>query len=403
MEHVLSYQDAAAVVRREAAAATHLSRETERVPLSEARSRVLAQDVVADRDQPPFARATRDGYACRAADLKSPLTVVGTVRAGELWQGAPLAAGLAIEIMTGAPVPDGADCVLMVEHAVLERQKESQRLVPGRLLSPGENIVPAGAEARAGATLVPAGTRLRPSQIGAAASCGHADVAVYRRPRIGILATGDELVDISAQPALHQIRNSNSYSLAAQAMGAGAEPLILPTGRDDEQALTGAVGAALAQCDLLLLSGGVSMGKYDFVELALSSLGAEYFFTGAKIQPGRPVVFGRALGRYFFGLPGNPVSTLVTFALFAAPLVRALGGERDAQPLFASAQAAERVEVKPGLTRFLPAVLEAGRVRVVPWQGSGDLAATARTNAYLVLDERCAGVERDEFVPVLLG
>ena len=209
---------------------------------------------------------------------------------------------------------------------------------------------------------------------------------------MAILATGDELVPVGEQPLPHQIRNSNSYSLAAQVTRHGGIPVLYPAVPDRLDASEAAIRGAL-DCDLLLLSGGVSMGKYDFVEQALAAFGAEFFFTGARIQPGKPVVFGRlpGPGLYFFGLPGNPVSTLVTFALFAAPLLAALGGRRDLGPEFAEAQLTESVEARPGLTRFLPARLEAdaagAKIRHVPWQGSGDQSAAARTNCFLVVSD----------------
>ena len=237
-------------------------------------------------------------------------------------------AGQAVEIMTGAPVPGGADCVVMVEH--VQRDRDTLRLTQGRSIAAGDNIVPMGAEARAGEVILPRGTRISAAQVAAAAACGAAQLSVFARPRVAIVATGDELVEVDQRPLIHQIRNSNSYSLAAQILAAGAQPVRLPIARDERGHLEAIIRSAL-QADLLLLSGGVSMGKYDLVEEVLLSLGAEFFFTGALIQPGKPVVFGRlALEHrqiYFFGLPGNPVSTMVTFSLFVEPLLGALCGD----------------------------------------------------------------------------
>jgi molybdopterin molybdotransferase len=371
-----------------------ISGQSEEVALLDALGRVLARPVLADRDQPPFARSTRDGFACRARDLaSSSLQVVGLVRAGEMWSGAALAAGQTIEIMTGAPLPPGADSVLMIEH--VERKGDLIRLAAGRSLEAGDNYIPAGAEARAGATLIPCGLRVGPAQIAAASSAGAGKLRVYRRPQVAILSTGDELVGLDAQPELFQIRNSNSYSLAAQVLGAGAEPVIQPIAGDTVEALLAAVQAAIEGVDMLLLSGGVSMGKYDLVEEVLASLGARFFFTGVEIQPGKPVVFGEIPVREgpipFFGLPGNPVSTMVTFALFAAPVLAALCGVQSYQPAFVEARLTEAAIPKPRLRRFLPARLdsdaEGAWVTVVPWQGSGDLAGTARANCLLVIPE----------------
>lgn len=397
---ILTYEEAAEVVREQATSVP--ASRTESMALLEALDRVLAQPVIADRDQPPFARSTRDGFACRAADLAQlqPLAIVGRLRAGEAWTGPPLKPGQAIEIMTGAPAPAGADCVLMVEHA----HAEPDRITPERSLQAGENIVPAGAEARAGATLIHPGTRIGPQHIALAAACGYESLPVYAKPRVAILATGDELVPLGSQPLPHQIRNSNSYSLAAQVSRHGGQPIIHPAVADSLEASEAAIRGAL-DCDLLLLSGGVSMGKYDFVEQALASFDAEFFFTGARIQPGRPIVFGRLPKEnlFFFGLPGNPVSTLVTFALFAAPL---LAGAKDLGPEFAEARLAQSVEPRPGLTRFLPARVESSAagatIRPISWQGSGDQSAAAKTNCFLVVpaDRRLAEGEPATFLRV---
>ena len=407
---VLRYDDAAAVVRREAVrarAGMSGRRGAERVRLGEASGRVLAEVAAADRDMPPFARATRDGFACQAADLTADvgaggLRVVGQLRAGEVWTLGEIGPGQAAEIMTGAAVPAGADCVVMVEHIAVADGRI--RLAAARELVPGENIVPVGAEARAGDCVVPAGRRLGAAEIAAAAACGAAELAVFARPRVAILATGDELVDVAEQPLAQQIRNSNSYSLTEQVRGAGGSAEIAAIVRDDAAATEGAIRAA-AGCDLILLTGGVSMGKFDFVEQALLDLGAEFFFTGALIQPGKPVVFGKLGERYFFGLPGNPISTMVTFALFAGPMLRALGGEDECGPRFGMARLEEDVHVKAGLTRFLPARVESdvrgARVKRVGWQGSGDLAAAARANGFLVVPETAEQVRAGEIVTVM--
>jgi molybdopterin molybdotransferase len=385
---VVSYADASRIVREHAdGLAGHAPHSTS---LLDALGMVLAEPVRADRDQPPFPRSTRDGFACRAGDLASgqALKVTGEIRAGEA-AARPVKAGEAVEIMTGAPVPPGADCVVMVEHVQLD--DGMLRLVQERSIVPGENIVPRGAEARAGEVIVPQGTRISTAQVAAAAACGAAQLSVFARPRVAIVATGDELVEVDQKPLIHQIRNSNSYSLAAQVLAAGARSVRLAIARDERDPLEAIIRTAL-QSDLVLLSGGVSMGKYDLVEEVLLSLGAEFFFTGALIQPGKPVVFGRLPVEdrpiYFFGLPGNPVSTMVTFSLFVDPLLGALCGETGRGPRFVQARLAHDVQVKTGLTRFLPAILRSTAgptVETVAWQGSGDIASTSRSNCFLVV------------------
>jgi molybdopterin molybdotransferase len=402
---VLTYTEAASVVQREADKLRQLRSTAEQIPLLTSLNRILAEPIVADRDQPPFPRSTRDGFACIAADLQKsqPIQIIGQLRAGKTWQGASLESGQAIEIMTGAPVPAGADCVVMIEHVTVDGT--SLLLDNSRSISRGENIVPAGAEAKHRSTTVPTGTRITPSHIAVAAACGYANVQVCLRPRVAILATGDELVALGSTPLTHQIRNSNSYSLASQVSLAGALPVILPVASDNEAAIETAIHSA-ENCDLLLLSGGVSMGKYDFVEQALHALGAEFYFTGAKIQPGRPVVFGRLPQQYFFGLPGNPVSTMVTFTLFAQPLIDAMGGEIEGGPRFVLVRLAHDLRAKPGLTRFLPASvdyrIDGATAAIIPWQGSGDLANTSRANGFAVIPSDSGDLVAGSLVSVLM-
>ncbi len=411
MENILLYGDALAEVLRHAAAPPQ-PRQTEHLDLLAAGGRTLAEPILAERDQPPFPRSTRDGFAVRSGDLTRDgtcLKLLGTLRAGEQWTGAPLQAGEAIEIMTGAPVPSGADSVLMVEHADTSHPEQVQP-APGRRLAAGENVVPAGAEARAGVELVPAGRTVATPEIGLAASCGYARLHVYPRPEVAIVATGDELVELADAPKPWQIRNSNSYSLASLVAAENATPVRLAIARDTVEALRDRLAEAL-RTDLILFSGGVSMGKYDLVESVLREAGAEFFFTGARIQPGKPVVFGRlprpgGQWTYFFGLPGNPISTEVCFRLFVAPFLRALCGRTDREPHFAEARLAADVRGGAKVTRFLPAIVAGNwlgvTVGMVPWQGSGDLAANARANAFVVLPMEVESFRAGDPVRVLL-
>jgi molybdopterin molybdotransferase len=408
-ENVLEFPEALAVVLAQART-LKLTLGIETVALLEAADRVLAAALAADRDQPPFDRATRDGYALRAVDSGDPLRIVGAIRAGERWQGAALAQGEAIEIMTGAPVPQGADAVVMVEHVSL--QGKDLRLEEGRRMRSGENIVPRGTEARAGDSLLPVGCTMGAAEIAVAASCGRAQLEVYARPKVAIVATGDELVELDQAMNDEQIRNSNSYALAALVRAEGGIAGRFPIARDSFAELNERVQRAMA-ADLLLLSGGVSMGKYDLVEQVLAELGAEFFFTGALIQPGKPIVFGRLPTFdpvrpwvYFFGLPGNPVSTQVCFHLFVAPLLRAMCGKTPIEPQFVEAKLAENVKGTAKVTRFLPAELTGAwdgvSVSLVGWQGSGDVAANARGNGYVVLPAGVDSFAAGETVRVLL-
>jgi len=423
---LLSYPEAAEQVHLfiHALAAEHASQpqsaqSIETVLLGSATGRVLATPVLADRDQPPFARSTRDGFACRAAEANTHeyLFLAGRLRAGEA-PSAPLGLGELCEIMTGAPVPEGADAVFMVEyaeHSHAEDGSESSpdfvRLAASRTVEAGENVVPQGSEARAGDEVLPAGTRLHAPQIALAALCGYHEVSVARRPRVAILTTGDEIVPVEATPGPSQIRNSNAAMLAALVEAAGGISILLPTAADQEEAVHRAIGSVLPpfEADLLLVSGGISAGRFDLVEDALTRFGARFFFGGVAIQPGKPVVFGQLprLGSPalpFFALPGNPISSAVTFHLFAAPLLAALGDDTAPQPRFAMARLAGQWKGKAGLTRFLPAYCDFGpapEVRLIPWQGSGDLAAYGRSNCFLVIAPETTELENSALVQIM--
>jgi molybdopterin molybdotransferase len=400
---VLTFADARRAVENHASRLIPAATET--LDLLESAGRVLADPITADRDMPPFRRSTRDGYAVHSADLATlpaRLKIMGEIKAGPVQLPAKLNRGETFSIMTGAPLPPGADAVVMVEYT--SQQADSVQIE--KPIAPGENIVPQGAEAKRGSLLLNRGTRLNEAAIALAASAGNSRLQVFVRPRIAVLTTGDEIVELDAEPGPAQIRNSNRYSLAAQIQKAGGEPVLLPIAPDEPRRLRQRIEEGL-QSDLLIMTGGVSVGRYDLVEQVLAELQAEFFFTGARIQPGKPVVFGQVpLGpaaapparagaagpvqhKYFFGLPGNPVSTMVTFELFARPMLEAAAGISPGQLTFLHARLKSEIHVKPGLTRFLPAMLsgqyEASQAELVPGQGSGDIAAQTRANCYVVI------------------
>ncbi len=424
---VMSFEEARHLVELHAAGVCPRGIET--VDLLGGLERVLAEGILADRDFPPFDRATRDGYAVRSADLRqvpARFNVVGEIKAGD-WPepgSCSVGAGQAVSIMTGAPLPAGADAVVMVEYTT----SSDQWVEVLRGVRSGENFVPRGAEARAGQILLEQGRRLDHAGIAIAASVGKSEVQVFRKPRIAVLSTGDEVVEVEASPGRGQIRNSNSYSLAAQIQTAGGEAVRLAIAPDERVRLRELIEEGLA-CDLLLLTGGVSMGKYDLVEQVLGELKAEFYFTGAQIQPGRPVVFGSCgtgiaarpevesgagtrtgvsapHKSYFFGLPGNPVSTMVTFEVFARPMIEALAGLIPQRLIFLGARLKSEIRTKTGLKRFLPAVLsgefENAEVELAQWQGSGDIAALGRANCYVVVPPDRERIAAGEWVSLLM-
>jgi molybdopterin molybdotransferase len=371
---------------------------TEEIALEAVAGRVLAEDVAADRDVPATARSVRDGYAVRAIDLPGELEVIGEVRAGERFAGV-IGPGQAVEIMTGAPVPAGADAVVMIEHT----SRENGRVRIGLSAEPRQFINPRASEAAAHEVVLHAGKRLDYSDAAMLAAFGRTYVQVFRRPVAAIVATGDEIVEVREAPAEFQIRNSNVYSLAAQVTRAGGTPQILPVARDNPGHTREIIERGLA-ADLLLVSGGVSAGKYDIVEPVLASLGAEFFFDRVLIQPGQPLVFGRARGRFFFGLPGNPSSTMVTFEIFARAALELLSGQEEISLHMPFARLTREFHCRAGITRFLPAHLSADGAEVAPvgWSGSGDIPALTRANAFLVTDADRAEYPRGELIRVLL-
>jgi molybdopterin molybdotransferase len=363
---------------------------------------VLAQDLIADRNYPPFNRATRDGYAVRASEsiAGATLSCIGEIKAGDALD-QPLQKGTCIQIMTGAPVPPDADAVVMIEYTT----RDKDLIHFQQLATKGQNIVPAGSEGAQDQLLLRSGTRLGYAELGLAAQIGATQLRCAKKPRVAILSTGDEIVPIDASPGPFQIRNSNSVSLAAQVREAGGEPVILGNASDRIESLGDKIQQGLQE-DVLVLSGGVSMGKYDLVEDVLKSLGATFYFDAVAIRPGKPAVFGICKEKPVFGLPGNPISTMVTFELFVVPAIDLLSGAPP-QPLpFLKATLAEAMKEKPGMTHFLPARVQfdsgEARVKPLPWQGSGDTVTMAKANCLLVVAADIQTLAPGENVNVLM-
>ena len=377
-------------------------RATEQVRVGDALGFVLAQEVKTDREYPPFNRATRDGYAVFAADVKAGVTLkcTGEIKAGdrvtkELW------AETCVQIMTGAAVPSGADAVVMIEHT----RRDGDEVRFERDAVAGQNIVPRGSEARAGQTLLNLGMRLGYAELASAAQVGAAELKCASKPRVAILSTGDEIVPVDSIPGRFQIRNSNGVSLAAQVRLAGGKPILLGNAMDREDDLSSKIRRGLQE-DLLVLSGGVSIGKYDLVENVLRGMETEFYFDAVAIRPGKPAVFGKCGEKFVFGLPGNPVSTMVTFELFVAPAVDLLSGADARELPLVEARLAEELNEKPGVTHFLPARMEgqgaAREVKALKWQGSGDVAALGKANCFVVVPSEREKIEVGERVEVMV-
>ncbi len=390
---------------------------TETVPLAVARSRVLRAPVVSDRDFPPFNRAAMDGFAVRSADTKAPnarLNVTGEVRAG-LWPDRAVGLGEAIRIMTGAPVPEGADAVVQVErtlrlrsgrrHDVAAEAADSEEVLIEASVTAGQNIVPRGSEATAGTVLLREGVRIGVGHLALLASVGVVEPLVSRRPRVAVVVTGDEVIDPSSRPSAAQIRNANGPALVAAIQEAGGVATDFGVVRDDPAATRVAIERALDEGhDAIVLSGGVSAGDFDFVEPALGQLGVTLHVTAVRVKPGAPFVFGTRGDTLVFGLPGNPVSAQVTFELFARPaFLKMQGAAAFLRPLF-EATLVGSLTNRSARKSYLPvfAAFGAGGLmaRPIPTQGSGDLVAHSLANALAVLEPDRTSAAEGDLVPI---
>lgn len=380
---------------------------TERVESTRALGRVLAEEVVADRDFPPTDRSAMDGFAVRAADLvdgQGELEQVGEQRAGAPEGETPLAAGQALRITTGAIVPSGADAVVMVERTQTRGSRVSISVDGG--VRSGDNVRARASDLAAGATVLERGKPIRAAEIAALTSVGRVEVEVHRLPIVRVLTTGDEIVPPEVAPAPHQVRNSNGPALVAQCaeLGIAAEPRgIAP---DDEAGLAAAIGSALDGADVLILSGGVSVGPYDLVGRVLEAHALELDFHGVAVKPGKPVLAGRCGTTRVFGLPGNPVSTFACFRIFVEPTLRRMAGHASPRPASIRARLEGRLRCRPGRATYHLARLRfedgAWLGRPVATTGSGDVLAIARANGFLVTSAESDGASDGEALEALV-
>jgi len=379
--------------------------EAESVPLAEALGRFLAEDIVADSDLPPFDRAQMDGYAVRAADTQkvpARLRVVGESAAGSGWH-QEMYAGEAVRIMTGAPVPAGADAVQKVE---VTRELNDGAIVDIlEVVDQGRSIVRRADEIKAGETVLSAGEQVSAEMIATLASFGYASPKVWRRPRVAVMATGSELVNVDEKPGRDQIRDSNNYTIAAYASLAGASVERLPLAGDNREQLKRQMAEAAASSDVLITSGGVSMGVYDFTKAALIDLGAEIFFERVALRPGKPTVFGRLGDTLIFGLPGNPVSVSVTFHLFVRTALRAMQGAKEC-PEQETAILLRKVKGTIERASYLPArLLTSDKSCVIAeplkWGGSSDFVAFARATALIIVPQGMKVIDEGSQVKII--
>ena len=376
----------------------------ESISLPQSLNRILAEDIVADTDLPPFDRAQMDGYAVRAADVAAVpvcLRIVGESAAGAGWHH-EMKTGEAVRIMTGAPVPPGADAVQQVE-LTRERDAQVEILEP---VEAGRSIVRQGNEIKAGTTVLRPGDQITAETIATLASFGYAQVKAARRPRVAVMATGSELVDVDRKPARDQIRDSNNYMIAAYASQSNAIVERLPLVGDHTDKLKATIREAAERSHVIVTSGGVSMGVYDFTKAALKEAGAEIFFERVALRPGKPTVFGRLGNTLIFGLPGNPVSVAVTFNLFVRAALRTMQGAGATTLDEGHAVLARDVKGSIDRESYLPAVLrsdEKGTLLAEPlkWGGSSDFVAFAKATALINLPAGDRIVNRGQIVRIV--
>ena len=361
----------------------------EKIPILDALGRVLGEDIVAERDNPPWDNSAMDGFAVRWEDIRQEhaiqkpvtLSIIEDVPAGKM-PSKTVESGQAIRIMTGAPIPKGADTVLKVEDT--EHTLESVRVFKPE--PKGSNIRPQGEDVRKGECIIAKGTQIRPGEAGMLAILAKSFVFVYQRPRVAILSTGDELADLDERFSEEKIINSNSYGIAAAVQDAGGIPFLLGIARDNPAALKEKISHGLT-ADILVLSGGVSMGDYDFTKAVFRDLGAEMNFWKLAIRPGQPLAFGKIQGKLAFGLPGNPVSSMVTFEQLVRPAMLKMSGHRSYGRPLVQAVFQEKFSKRTDRRHFLRGVLtrEDGvfKVRTTGDQGSGILTSMVKANCLI--------------------
>ncbi len=385
--------------------------DTTRVGLGEVLGRVLAEEVRSDIDMPPFDKALMDGYALRGADIASAsqttpaiLDVIEEIPAGNVPQ-KRVESGQASRIMTGAPMPEGADTVAMVEDTEADTDAEKVRVLA--ITETGRNIARLGEDVRVDQVVLRANALIRPPEVGILAAVGHVDIEVYRQPVVGVVATGSEVVEPQHKPKPGQIRNSNGYSMVAQVLRAGAQARYFGIVEDDVDALIQTIGEGLATCDVVALSGGVSAGDYDLVQDGMRDLGVKVLFDRIRMKPGKPLTFGVKGAKQVFGLPGNPVSSVVGLELLMRPAIKKMQGLVDVHLRTVRTALKADFRQTPGRKQFVPAHSVQGKTGAwestwVGHHGSADLFSMARANSLFVVDAELAQVNAGEELDLIL-
>lgn len=374
------------------------------IPFENSLGFCLAQDMQSDIDMPPFDRSAMDGYAVIAEDTTTApveLAVIEDIAAGHM-PTKTISRGQASKIMTGAAVPEGANAVVKFEET--EDLSTNNRVKILRSIDRGRNISNRGEDMQVGQTVLRKGMSIRPQEIGILATIGKSHIGVFSAPTVGIISTGDELVDVGLKPSVAQIRNSNGYSLSAQARRLKAEVEILGIVKDTKEEISNMMRRGLRK-DILILSGGVSMGEYDLVGDVMKDLNTHVYFEKVALRPGKPVIFGRKDTTFIFALPGNPVASFVTFELFIYPAIRKMMGFTDIHRTTLKASLETEILVRRKRREYRPAFLRMHNntwlVSPVEWHGSADLLATTRANCLLIVREDAEKLAAGQLVDVI--
>ncbi|HBM16636.1 MAG TPA: hypothetical protein DD381_09895 [Lentisphaeria bacterium] len=375
---------------------------TEKVPLVESLWCILAEDVISDIDMPPFDKSAMDGYACRLEELKEELEILETIPAGYTPK-KKITTGKCSKIMTGAMIPQGANCVIIVEETEIKR--------PGKVLFTGEraqftkknakcNICFKAEDIKKGDCLIKKGIQIKPQHIAVLATAGYSKVTVSAQPSVGIITTGSELVEPGKKLSQSKIRNSNGHQLIAQVLNSGALPSYYGIVKDDEKAITDTITQALNDNDIVLISGGVSMGDYDFVPQCLKKNNIQILFDKVAVQPGKPVNFGIGKNKACFGMPGNPVSTFMQFELLVKPFLFAMMGSEFKPEIFLLPMGTSFKRHNTTRESIIPVELQDGKVYPLEYHGSAHINAIAQTSFVISIPQGVKEIEKGKFVNV---
>jgi molybdopterin molybdotransferase len=365
------------------------------VPLPGSPGRVLAEDVFSDINMPPFNRSAVDGFACRKEDIRRPLEIIETIRAG-VFPTKKIKPGQCTRIMTGAPVPEGADCVIMVE--------ETEEVSSDKIKFIGEdtkaNFSPFAQDVREGDLVLESGTFIRPQHIGIMAAVGYTNPRVSVKPNVAVISTGDEIVEPDRKPGASQIRNSNGYQLAAQVARAGAVPEYMGIAPDNENDTYRMISEAMSKSDVVLLTGGVSMGTFDFVPKILEQSGVEILFRTVAIQPGKPTIFGIKGNKRIFGLPGNPVSCFTIFEILVKPLLWKIMGVSQPVRSLRMPLGMDYQRKRTDRMQWLPVQIREGKVHPLEYHGSAHIFSLANADAIAAIPLMINKISAGELIDV---